>query len=49
VACTVTDANGAFRLELERLAQVNFTIEDTGLNVIRTVPDLAMQDLASWV
>lgn len=48
VACTVTDANGYFRLELERLAEVTFTIEDTGLEVVRTVPDLPSQDIATW-
>ena len=48
IAATVTDANGYFRLELERLAQVSFTIQDTGLDVIRTVPDLPSQDIATW-
>ena len=49
IACTVTDANGEFQLELERTAQVNFTIETTGLDVIRTVPNLPMQNLVTWV
>jgi len=48
VACTVTDANGFFRLELERKVEVSFTIETTGLDVIRTVPDLPSQDVATW-
>jgi len=49
VACTVTDSNGYFELELERLAQVNLLIETTGLDVIRTVPNLATQNLVTWV
>ena len=49
IVCTVTDANGFFQLELERLAQVGFTIEDTGLDVVRTVPNLPSQDLVTWV
>ena len=48
IACTVTDANGFFQLELERKAEVSFTIETTGLDVIRTVPDLPSQDLVTW-
>jgi len=49
VGCTLTDGNGFFRLELERGAQVNFMIEDTGLDVLRTVPSTPTQDVASWV
>lgn len=49
VACTVTDGLGAFQLELERGALVNFAIEDTGLDVLRTVPNLPSQDVATWV
>jgi hypothetical protein len=48
IACTLTDGNGFFRVELERLAKVNFAIEDTGLDVERTVPDAPTQDLATW-
>ena len=46
--CTVTDGDGFFRLELERLTQVNFSIEETGLDVARTVPDAATQDVTTW-
>lgn len=49
IACTVTDATGFFRIELERKAEVTFTIETTGLEVVRTVPDLPSQDVATWV
>lgn len=48
IACTLTDGNGFFRMELERGAQVTFAIEDTGLDVFRTVPNLPSQDLATW-
>jgi len=48
VACVVTDGNGFFRMELERGAQITFQIEDTGLDVFRTVPDYPTQDLATW-
>jgi len=48
IACTVTDGNGFFRLELERLASVNFVIEDTGLDVMRVVPDAPSQDVTTW-
>lgn len=48
LACTLTDGDGFFRMELERLVVVNFAIEDTGLDVERTVPDAPTQDLATW-
>lgn len=48
VACTVTDANGYFRLELERKALVSFVIAEAGLDVERTVPDAPTQNLATW-
>jgi len=48
IACTLTDGTGFFRMELERLALVNFAIEDTNLDVERTVPDAPTQDLATW-
>jgi hypothetical protein len=48
IACTVTDANGFFELELERNAQVNLLILRAGLDVIRTVPNLPTQDIVTW-
>jgi hypothetical protein len=48
LACTLTDGVGAFRMELERLASVNFAIEDTGLDVERVVPDAPVQNLDTW-
>lgn len=48
IAETTTDQNGNFTLELIRLAEVRFTIEDAGLDFIKTVPDLASQDVTIW-
>lgn len=48
IAETTTDQNGNFTLELIRLAEVRFTIEDAGLDFIKTVPDLASQDVTTW-
>lgn len=45
---TVTDGAGYFELFLERLVQVNFVIEDTGVDITKTVPDLASQDFTTW-
>lgn len=48
IAAATTDALGYFELELERGAEVRFSIEDAGLDETRTVPDAASQDLATW-
>ncbi len=48
IASTHTDANGYFEIELVRTAIVNFTIEGTDLDVTRTVPDAANQDVTTW-
>jgi hypothetical protein len=48
VACTVTDANGFFQLNLERKAEVSFAIEDAGIDLVKTVPDAASQNFATW-
>ena len=49
IACTITDGTGFFRLELERKLQVNLKIDEAGLDVYRTVPDTASQDVTTWV
>jgi len=48
VAQTSTDANGYFEIELMRGAVVNFTIEGTDVDVTKTVPDQASQDITTW-
>lgn len=48
IANTSTNAEGYFKLELTKLAEVYFKIEDTGLDVVRTVPNAASQDVATW-
>ena len=47
--CAVTDANGYFRIELERGTMVQLTADSTGLDVTKTVPNTPIQDLATWV
>ena len=48
LAETTTDQNGFFQLELIRLSEVRFVIEEAGIDFIRIVPDLASQDLTTW-
>jgi len=48
IASTVTDTAGYFELELVRGAIVNFQIEGTDVDVEKTVPDQATQDITTW-
>lgn len=48
IAQTTTDVNGYFELELVRLTQVRFSIDGTGLDIERTVPDAVSQDITTW-
>ncbi len=48
VAETVTDQDGFFQIELVRNSLVRFFIEEAGFDQIKTVPDLASQDLTTW-
>lgn len=48
IASATTDAVGYFELELEKTAEVRFSIEDAGRDETLTVPNLAKQDIATW-
>lgn len=48
VASENTDVNGQFTMPLLRNTVVRFIIESTGVDEIRTVPDAATQDIATW-
>ncbi len=48
IVTAVTDQDGNFTIELIRGAEVRFTLEDAGLDFIKTVPDEASQDVTTW-
>ncbi len=48
LAEVTTDQAGAFTIELVRNSEVRFTIEDAGVDFVKTVPDLASQDFTTW-
>lgn len=48
VAVTTTNTQGYFELELVQGALVQFKIEGTDLDIERTVPTAATQDLTTW-
>jgi hypothetical protein len=48
IASVTTDVTGFFELELVRNTEVNIVVEKAGLDIIRTVPDAASQDLTTW-
>lgn len=48
IATTTTDVNGFFEIELVRNTIVNFKVEAADIDIERTVPDQASQDLTTW-
>ncbi len=48
IAEVLTDQDGFFQIELVRSSEVRFVIEEAGFDQIKTVPDLASQDLTTW-
>ncbi len=48
IANTKTDSNGDFNLELVRNTEVRFVIEAADVDFVKTVPDLASQDVTTW-
>jgi hypothetical protein len=48
IAHTQTDSTGYFEIELVRNSQVQLKIDIAGLDLKKTVPDAASQDLATW-
>lgn len=48
IAEVLTDQDGFFQIELVRNSEVRFVIEEAGFDQIKTVPDLASQDLTTW-